>query len=315
MNWLFDILGLGDEEPQSDGFPNSYRINRQERGITHPKVFDPALKHFACGFRDGEPTFKFASEEVEWFETRHRVMQHVLRVVSESKLRDELIIRGSVVMQHWFGERARRPRDLDWLVKPAKFFKRPRSILPRFVQTITDHKDLDEEVELIVRESKVDDIWTYDRAPGQRLVIPWKKRGLPRGFLQLDFVFEEELWRPPVELSFAGFSSERSLLAASKEQSLAWKILWLESDMYPQSKDLYDAVLLAEAVVISHELLVTAWTDNHRTGLGQFGPQAVMDWDVDDWESFTSEYPNVEGELEEWKRRLCVSLKSAFGES
>ena len=270
MNWLFDMFRRVTEKSQTDGFPSSYGVNRKQSGITHPRVFDPALKHFACGFRDGEPTFKYASEEAEWFETRHRVMQHVLRVVAESNLRDDLIIRGSVVMQHWFGEQARRPRDLDWLVTPGLAGERARSVVPQFVQTINDHKVVDDDIELMVPDSKVDDIWTYDRAPGQRLVIPWRKPRLPPGFLQLDFVFEEELWRPSVELSFAGFPAEKSLLAASMEQSLAWKILWLVSDMYPQSKDLYDAVLLAETVTMRRDLLETAWTDNNRTELGQF---------------------------------------------
>ena len=37
--------------------------------------------------------------------------------------------------------------------------------------------------------------------------------------------------------------------------SLAWKLLWLHSDMHPRGKDLYDAMLLAESTSMPPGLL------------------------------------------------------------
>ena len=40
------------------------------------------------------------------------------------------------------------------------------------------------------------------------------------------------------------------MLAAPAPLALAWKLLWLATDTYPQGKDLYDAVLLAENTTV-----------------------------------------------------------------
>src|SRR6185503_14258157 len=91
-----------------------------------------------------------------------------------------------------------------------------------------------------------DDIWTYDRVPGRRLLLPWKADDLS-GWVQLDFVFHEHLpvAPEPAAVPAAGRPSAL-LLAATPELSLAWKIMWLVTDAHPQGKDLYDAVLPAE---------------------------------------------------------------------
>ena len=54
---------------------------------------------------------------------------------------------------------------------------------------------------------------------------------------------------------------EVPVLAASNEESLAWKLLWLFSDFYPQGKDRYDAVLLAERTALRSSLLKTVLED------------------------------------------------------
>lgn len=50
----------------------------------------------------------------------------------------------------------------------------------------------------------------------------------------------------PTEVSLSGDGPAALVLAVTPELSLAWKVQWLITDMYPQAKDLYDAVLLAE---------------------------------------------------------------------
>lgn len=57
---------------------------------------------------------------------------------------------------------------------------------------------------------------------------------------EVDLVFEEDLPIAPEPVRIAG----TTLLAASRELSLAWKVQWLATDMWPQVKDLHDTALL-----------------------------------------------------------------------
>lgn len=71
--------------------------------------------------------------------------------------------------------------------------------------------------------------------------------------MQFDFVFHERLPTPARPAEVAGVR----VAAADRELSLAWKLLWLSCDMYPQANDLYDAVLLAEGCTLPLPLLET----------------------------------------------------------
>ena len=60
-------------------------------------------------------------------------------------------------------------------------------------------------------------------------------------------VFCEDLPVAPVVTPIPHAEGPPSQLrTATRELSVAWKLLWLETDSNPQAKDLYDAVLLAE---------------------------------------------------------------------
>lgn len=53
-------------------------------------------------------------------EQAHRAaLDHVLMLVSNAPWADALVLRGSMAMLAWAGDRARRPNDLDWIVLPA----------------------------------------------------------------------------------------------------------------------------------------------------------------------------------------------------
>ncbi|MDT9692739.1 nucleotidyl transferase AbiEii/AbiGii toxin family protein [Streptomyces sp. P9(2023)] len=130
--------------------------------------------------------------------------------------------------------------------------------------------------------------------PGHRLVLPWTAPGLPGGQVQLDFVFQERLPTPHRPTEVAG----ARLLAADRELSLAWKLMWLSCDMYPQAKDLYDAVLLAESCALPLTLLETAlheadeWPGhrNEPLNLGMV-ENAVRETD---WMGFDDAHPDTE---------------------
>jgi hypothetical protein len=50
---------------------------------------------------------------------RRAALDHVLSVIADSACVDDLVLRGSVTMLAWVGERAREPGDLDWIVRPT----------------------------------------------------------------------------------------------------------------------------------------------------------------------------------------------------
>ncbi|MEJ8644468.1 nucleotidyl transferase AbiEii/AbiGii toxin family protein [Streptomyces sp. MS1.HAVA.3] len=160
-----------------------------------------------------------------------------------------------------------------------------------------------------------EDIWTYERVPGRRLVLPWSAPGLPGGHVQLDFVFNEPLPAAPEPADVAGVR----LPAATRELSLAWKLVWLATDSYPQGKDLYDAVLLAESCAAPYELLHTVFRDS-----GEFFPPVpwVRKLDLDafsevewaDWDTFAAEYPGIPGSASSYAERLLTALAPSFAE-
>jgi hypothetical protein len=91
------------------------------------------------------------------------------------------------------------------------------------------------------------------------MVFVWQAEGLPPGHVQMDFVFGERLWTLPQAVEIPLLSGGSALVqAASQELSLAWKLVWLETDMYPQGKDLYDATLLAQQTPLRLDILKSA---------------------------------------------------------
>ena len=297
-----------------DWYPRTFQRDQTGDAIHLPEVFDPALKQFVCAIRKGEPAFRDEEVGVAWRAARRQVIHHLLRLVGESEWRDNLILRGSVLLTSWLGEVAREPGDIDWVVTPATL-----RLIDPFSKTmlgglisLVQQRPRVGNIEILAAETAVDDIWTYDRAPGRRIVFPWRCADLPRGFTQLDFVFQEELPCPAERIWIdVGRDGQVELWSATPQLSLAWKILWLETDMYPQGKDLYDAVLLAEQVRLPRDLLTRVLEASRRGSPTPFGPESIRGWHVD-WENFQREYPTVPGTASDWRARLVQALESNF---
>jgi hypothetical protein len=135
---------------------------------------------------------------------------------------------------------------------------------------------------------------------------------LPGGSVQADVVFGEEVPDPPVAVPVpAADGGCVSTWAASAAQSLAWKLLWLDTDMHPQGKDLYDAVLLAERSRLSRELLERTFAAAGQVGLPETAGDMVRRWPVD-WDNFVLESPWVAGTAAEWRERLIEALEPTF---
>jgi hypothetical protein len=284
-----------------------------------PHVFDPALKHFSSGLLPEEPKFATPEELAAWRALQRHVMSHVLSCIADSPAAQHLVLRGSALLCAWFPETARPPKDLDFVVVPDTLsIKDPRAseLLESVVVAVTGREC--EGVELRRDEVAQDDIWTYDRVPGTRLVFRWTVPGMPWGATQLDFVFGERL---PMAYQVANVTlapgRHARLQIAPRELSLAWKLLWLHSDLHPRGKDLYDAMLLAEDTPLPWPLVEAVFeiagnrpplqADAARVG-------GERDWVQDfEWVGFEAHDPLT---VEAWRRRLARALaKDTSGES
>lgn len=311
------------------GYPNTYPSDRKtDPRIEQLEVFDPALKQFSRAFRLGDPIFQSLEIKHQWLNTRLQVVDHLLQLISTSRWKEHLVLRGSVLLKVWLGAAAREPGDVDWVFRPENIPLNGSNTLPKelfneLIQMVSDNPHVGS-VTIEVDKISLDNIWTYERAEGRRIVFPWKAKDLPTGALQMDVVFGESLLADPIQtsISLTG-GSYASIWSASPALSLAWKLLWLETDIYPQGKDLYDATLLAEQTQLPFDLLRQVllsnpdWRDyfernpnfQWRSGF----PWITAQSDVD-WENFKLEYPWVEGTVVDWFTRLSQALAHTFAD-
>ncbi|TWJ08004.1 nucleotidyltransferase AbiEii toxin of type IV toxin-antitoxin system [Stackebrandtia albiflava] len=282
------------------GYPATYRpVNAP--GVTYRGVFDPALLHLSRAYRHGEPVFTDSATETAWRSTRRALMKHLLGLIAASPWSETVVLRGSVTLSAWLGNAAREPGDLDFVVVPDTLLVEDAG----FLDDLTALVRRDPGPGTVVGDVAVEEIWAYERASGRRMVFPFRPEGLPEIAVQADFVFREPLPVPPEPLEIPGV--DRPMLAATAPLSLAWKLLWLETDMHPQGKDLYDAVLLAEHTTAGPDLVRGVLARELGDSAADFTPRSVLQWDVD-WANFVEEYPAVQGDRRSWLRRLAVAL-------
>ncbi|GAA3054695.1 nucleotidyl transferase AbiEii/AbiGii toxin family protein [Kitasatospora albolonga] len=311
--------------PPSERERAEYGIPLTLRPVPGPEapqrsVFDPALKQHPNAYRAADPAFRDPALAKAWLRARRRAMDLVLAAIADSPWVDDLVLRGSVLLRAWFGEQAREPGDLDFVVVPAgRGIEDPRSAAMldgiAAAAQLTAEQD-DRGVRFDAREAVAEDIWTYERVPGRRLVLPWTAEGLPGGVVQLDFVFNEPLPVPPEPTAVPGLERRRSpvLNAATPELSLAWKVMWLLTDRYGQGKDLRDAVLLAEHGPLRPEVLREVFAEGegyyalHPPGAAALR-RAVAGVE---WKHFVTEYPAFADREAEHGQRLLTALAPTF---
>ncbi|MEV6106371.1 nucleotidyl transferase AbiEii/AbiGii toxin family protein [Streptomyces sp. NPDC051940] len=144
------------------------------------------------------------------------------------------------------------PEGLEWVIEPEEEQPPYRDLL----HLLTEHPAPG--VRFEPGSAELAD-WDYDYVfgpstgpPSVRLLIPYEADDGHRSRVQLDFAADEELPEPPVDALVPRADGRGSTLipAAGRELSLAWKLLWLRTDAAAEdvvrTKDLYDAVLLAE---------------------------------------------------------------------
>ncbi|MFI0729263.1 nucleotidyl transferase AbiEii/AbiGii toxin family protein [Streptomyces sp. NPDC021225] len=291
-------------------------------GVLQRPVFDPSMAHHARAMRPGEPQFENAEAGRRWYAARRRATDLVLAAVADSPWAEHLVLRGSVLLKAWYGEAAREPGDLDFVVVPDSWQLEDERT-DRMLDGIARAADLRARraagpVRIDSRGAVSDEIWTYDRVPGRRLVIPWTpgEDGVPPGTVQLDFVFNEPLPAPSALTSIpycTGAEPPIRLHAATPELSLAWKILWLITDMHPEGKDLYDAVLLAESTALDFALLRHVF-QGVEGGYYERNP-VLLEWigSVEaNWFELQKDYPHIKGRQGEYRARLLKALAPTF---
>ncbi|RSO11483.1 nucleotidyl transferase AbiEii/AbiGii toxin family protein, partial [Streptomyces sp. WAC 06725] len=102
--------------------------------------------------------------------------------------------------------------------------------------------------------------------------------------------------------------------AATPALSLAWKILWLVTDRYPEGKDLYDAVLLAESTELPFPLLRSVFR-GVEDGYYDRNPVLLknLTWTEQDWDEFRKDHPEHDAPAEyTYVNRLVTALASTY---
>lgn len=290
------------------GYPSTYQPLPAQPGVRQRAAFDPALKQYGNAYRAGEPVFSDPATGQRWQAARRAAMRHLITVIADTSWAQHLILRGSVTMSAWFGAAAREPGDIDFVVTPFSMSAHSDEAKAMFAGILSAlrHRPgagLDPD------QVQTTDIWTYERADGRRLALPFATDDGLTGSVQADFVFNEHLPLEPAMIRLDGV--DRLVPAASAEMALAWKVMWLATDRYPQGKDLYDVVLLAENTTVSLELVRELLRPELGAEADNFTAEAVLAWDVD-WDNFTDEYPGIPGDVETWKRRLALALDRGF---
>ncbi|GIH07892.1 hypothetical protein Rhe02_59590 [Rhizocola hellebori] len=294
--------------PPHAGFPSTYRPLPADPQIRQPAVFDPALKQFVNAYRAGEPRFVDEQTGNRWRQARWDAMTHLLRLIAAGPWAKHLVLRGSVPLRVWLGDAAREPGDLDFVVTPSAMMMEDRAagrMLDGIVAAVREHPGGGLRADSVAAE----DIWTYERAPGRRLTFAFSTPQVPHGSVQLDFVFNETLPVAPIPIRIPPLHDP--IATAPPELALAWKILWLETDKYPQGKDLYDATLLAEFTPISLTLVREVLRRELGAEADSFTAASVLRWRFE-WDSFLQEYPGVRGHPTTWQHRLVLALGRSF---
>jgi hypothetical protein len=322
---------LTDEIREGNYYPGTITTVAAE-GVSQHIVFDPSMKQHMVAMRASEPLFDDAGQGARWYAARRAATDAILHAVADSGFADRLVLRGSILLKTWFGDAAREPGDLDFIVE-ADDWEPLGPATRQLFQAIAEGAEAtsrdgsardgsahdgsarDGSARVDAAGARTGQIWTYDRVPGCRLVLPWSADGCPDGSVQLDFVFGEKVPEPaqPLEISLGG-GTPATLRAATPGLSLAWKLLWLVTDSYPQGKDLFDAVLLAESAQLSHATLQEVFELAEPAYEGKPVTLDMVRNAVErvDWDAFMTDYPQWKWDTDNLGERLLSAVEPIF---
>ncbi|WP_454198061.1 nucleotidyl transferase AbiEii/AbiGii toxin family protein [Nocardia sp. Marseille-Q1738] len=284
--------------------------------------------------------------EETWLASRREAIDHVLAAVAESEWSHCFALRGSVLMKVWFGDRAREPGDLDFVVL--------RERLP-IGEVHLDELPLDVArraaarsrepgstvwIDIKIVDLELPGYWAYDAIgagwtvlPGWGLLLSWQGNGHV-GTIQVDFAVEAPIGEAPLRVEIPRLGrpgAPVSLHAFGQPTSLAWKVLWIAVDAQSagsaRAKHLYDAVLLAEQCALPRDLLERAVAtvqgdpdDDEYDGDPDELTYPTLDSmiraanDVD-WNAFARSHPHLINAHDEYVWRFAIALASVVDDS
>ena len=169
---------MSDAERAKLGLPKTFRVIA-DHGTTQQLVFDPATKHFDRSFRASEPQFGDVEQAAAWLQARRAAIITALTAIGDSQWAENLVLRGSVLLKAWLGEAAREPGDLDFVVAPASWsIKNYRSQqMLAGIAGRAQRASAGSPVAVDADRAAIEGIWTYDRVPGLRMMLPWAADG------------------------------------------------------------------------------------------------------------------------------------------
>jgi hypothetical protein len=212
--------------------------------------------------RQANPIFADPAVGRAWRAARWTTILGVLGAITP--FADRLVLRGSVALRAIFGDKAREPGDLDFVVTPSTLS----------IGSPDAEKLLHGVIAAVgADEVSIEDIWTYERAAGKRLLFPFQVAGLPRGTVQLDVVFHEPLPLP----------AELILL------------------------DGLDVPLLAEHTDADPDLVRELIRPELGPLADEFGPDTVLSWSMD-WTNLADQYPDLPPDRVHWQERLALAM-------
>jgi hypothetical protein len=139
--------------------------------------------------------------------TRHRLLEGVLLRLARLPDADQFILRGGMLMRHWFRPLARSANDLDLV---ATFAFDVEETARRFVPLLAD-RGVDDGVVFDADRYRVDGIWLNTDFPGVRMFGCGEVDGVEDEF-SVDITFGEPLIPEPV---LANYPMQHSALNAS----------------------------------------------------------------------------------------------------
>ncbi|WP_051022190.1 nucleotidyl transferase AbiEii/AbiGii toxin family protein [Nocardia pneumoniae] len=227
------------------------------------------------------------------------------------------------------------PEGLRWMQAEEQWWPQPDrdsppAILTDLVEAIRADPHAGGGVVLDADAAEHDGKWGYSYGydygydtPGVRIRVPYHTDSGESGAIRLDFAAEEPLPDAPVWTAIprGDGGPPTPVITASRELSLAWKLLWLRSDSMEKDrvagKDLYDAVVLAECpqTHLTPRLLRTVLGE-HAHG---FGPETIRRWRVD-WDSFAVTHwvcyeMDIDFDANSWLERLAHAFSALIAGS
>lgn len=159
---------LDDGQRLRRGVPLTLRAVQDRRAVQRP-VFDPALKQHFNAYRAADPRFPDPEVEAAWLQARRMATDLVLAAVADSPWAEHLVLRGSRLLRAWFGYAAREPGDLDFVVVPREWrIEEPRTeAMFDGIARAAGHGSVSGPVRIRAEDAVAEDIWTYERVPGQ----------------------------------------------------------------------------------------------------------------------------------------------------